>query len=270
MSVPPSDDALLEIALLLAKSAGELLMHERPSVLNAEAKSSPTDAVTEMDRAAEDLINGLLAKRRPDDGVLGEEGSDRKGTSGVRWIIDPLDGTVNYLYGLPLWSVSVAAEFAGLVRVGVVEAPALGRRYAATRDGIAWREGAALVREPVSVSGVQALDMALVGTGFGYLPERRAVQAAIVADLLPRVRDIRRLGSAALDLCFVADGELDAYYEMGLNPWDVAAGALIARQAGAFVRGSETAWPDSAMTLACSPAIAEAMSGVLGLGALLQ
>jgi len=262
--VTTADSELLAIAQTVADAAGTLLLQERPLVLDAQAKSSPTDAVTEMDRRAEDLITTMLAELRPRDGVLGEEGANRPSQSSVRWIVDPLDGTVNYLYGLPLWSVSVAAEVDGAVTDGVVVAPAMGRRYVATRGSGARRHDGTQSHR-LQASKVTTLEMSLVGTGFGYSSEARAEQAAFVAGLLPKVRDIRRLGSAALDLCLVADGALDAYYESGLNPWDVSAGALIAHEAGARVCGLDAAWPNREMTLAAAPGIFAAMAEELGL-----
>lgn len=259
-----ADSELFSIAQAVAEAAGALLLRERPVILHAQAKSSPTDAVTEMDKRAETLIVTMLSEARPHDGVLGEEGANRPTKTNVRWIVDPLDGTVNYLYGLPLWSVSIAAEVDGAVCVGVVDVPALGRRYAAVRGSGATCATAEGVR-PLAASAVTDLGMSLVATGFGYASEGRARQATIVADLLPRVRDIRRLGSAALDLCLVGDGQLDAYYETGLNPWDVAAGALIAQEAGARIRGAVGAWPDGGMALAAAPGIFSAMEETLGL-----
>lgn len=256
------DAELFAIAQTVATAAGTLLEQERPLVLTVDAKSSPTDAVTEMDRRAESLITSMLAELRPHDGVLGEEGANRPSQTSVRWIIDPLDGTVNYLYGLPLWSVSIAAEVDGVTVVGVVDAPALGRRYVARRGAGAQLLTSAGSRE-LHVSGVDDLGMALVATGFGYSSVRRAEQAAVVSELLPRVRDIRRLGSAALDLCLVANGEVDAYYESGLNPWDVAAGALIAHEAGARVRGAQGNWPDAGLALAAAPGVFEELSEFL-------
>ncbi len=258
------DADLVAIAQTVAGAAGTLLLYERPAVLQAEAKSSPTDAVTEMDRRAEALILSMLLELRPRDGVLGEEGANRPSQTNVRWIVDPLDGTVNYLYGLPLWSVSVAAEVDGVVTVGVVDVPALGRRYVAERGHGATCESADGVRT-LAASQVRTLAMALVATGFGYSSERREQQAQRVAALLPQVRDIRRLGSAALDLCLVGDAQLDAYYETGLNPWDVAAGALIAHEAGALVRGADGDWPDAGMAVAAAPGISTALQTALGL-----
>lgn len=224
---------LLELASAAAAQAARLVVDGRPADLGvADTKSSPTDVVTEMDTAAESLIRKIIAQQRPDDGFLGEEGGADAGTSAVRWIVDPIDGTVNYLYDLPGWSVSIAAEVAGEVVAGVVHAPRLGEVYTAVRGAGSWCNGALLaVRPPV------ALDGALVGTGFGYRAQRRATQGVIVQALLPRVRDIRRAGSAALDLCSVAHGRLDGYFERGLKPWDLAAGSLIATEAGAVVGG---------------------------------
>jgi myo-inositol-1(or 4)-monophosphatase len=193
--------------------------------------------VSDADRDAEALIRDLLAAERPDDGLLGEEGAQADGSSGRRWVVDPLDGTTNYLYGFPAWVVSVALEDrdtsargAGGALAGVVHDPLRGETFAATRDG-----GATLNGAPIAVSGAKTLDSALIGTGFGYAAQRRSEQAAIVATLLPRVRDIRRAGAAALDLCMVACGRLDGYYERGLNAWDWSAGSLIASEAGAAV-----------------------------------
>jgi myo-inositol-1(or 4)-monophosphatase len=183
-----------------------------------------------MDRAAERLIVDLLTAARPADGLLGEEGAARSGSSGVRWIIDPLDGTVNYLYGLPGWAVSVAAEVSGDVVAAAVAVPTWGATFTAVRGGGAWRG-----EDRLTGSACTDLSMALVATGFGYDADQRRRQAAAVAALLPRVRDIRRFGAAAADLCLVAAGQVDAYFERGLQPWDHAAGGLIAAEAGLAV-----------------------------------
>jgi myo-inositol-1(or 4)-monophosphatase len=224
---------LLEVALEAARSAGALLRDGRPADLGVAAtKSSSVDVVTAMDIAAEKLITECIGRLRPHDGLLGEEGASREGTSGVRWVIDPLDGTVNYLYGLPSWAVSIAAERDGEVVVGVVEAPMRGETYQAVLGG-----GALVNGSPARCRPAPELSHALVGTGFGYLTERRAAQAEVVRTLLPQVRDIRRGGSAAIDLADIGCGRLDAYYERGLNPWDLAAGDLFAREAGALTGG---------------------------------
>ena len=193
----------------------------------ADTKSSDVDVVTQPDRESEALIRRLVLERRPGDAFLGEETGAAAGSSGVRWVVDPIDGTVNYLYGLPEYSVSIAAEVGGEVVAGVVVNAATGVEYVATA-GDARRDG-----EPLGVRGPAPLHQRLVITGFGYDADKRAVQAAAVARLLPHVRDIRRLGSCALDLCHLAEGSADAYVEEGVNLWDYAAGAFIAAQAGA-------------------------------------
>ncbi|MEU7180588.1 MULTISPECIES: inositol monophosphatase family protein [Streptomyces] len=255
----PLYDELLELALEAARRAGTLLREGRPADLGVAAtKTSPIDVVTEMDVASEKLITGFLAEHRPDDGFLGEEGASVAGTSGVRWVIDPVDGTVNYLYGLPSWAVSIAAEKDGETVAGVVAAPMRGETYRAVLGGGAYRDGERLHHRPAP-----PLSQALVATGFGYLAERRAGQAEVVRTLLPRVRDIRRGGSAAIDLCDVACGRLDAYYERGLNPWDLAAGELIAREAGALTGGRPGEAASGELTLAASPALFEQLQPLL-------
>jgi myo-inositol-1(or 4)-monophosphatase len=190
--------------------------------------------VTEMDRAAEAHIAGVLASRRPRDGMLGEEGTVRAGDSGVRWVVDPLDGTTNYLFGVPAYSVSVAAEFEGSIVVGVVVDPSRQETWTAVQGEGSSRNGAPLrLTRTRSATTRPDLPTALIATGFSYLPERRARQAKLLAGVLPNVRDIRRFGSAALDLCWVAAGRFDGYYERGVHRWDVAAGRLIAEEAGA-------------------------------------
>lgn len=259
----PSGD-LLPLARLAADAAAEFLLTQRPVSLTVATKSSPTDVVTQMDRAAESLIRQIISEQRPDDSIWGEEAGEGTGASEVRWIVDPLDGTVNYLYGLPLWSVSIAAEVRGAVAVGVVSAPALSLRYEAVRGhGATCVDRTTMISRPMRVSSIADLSQALIATGFGYRSEQREQQARIVATLLPQVRDIRRLGSAALDLCLVADGRVDAYYESGLHAWDVAAGALIATEAGAIVRGGTTDPATDALTLASAPGIAASLSAVV-------
>ncbi|GHG16872.1 inositol monophosphatase family protein [Streptomyces zaomyceticus] len=242
---------LLDLALEAARRAGALLRDGRPDDLAvADTKTSPIDVVTEMDIAAEKLITGFLAEHRPQDGFLGEEGASSPGTSGVRWVIDPLDGTVNYLYGLPTWAVSIAAERDGETVVGVVDAPMRGEVYRAVLGGGAYEGDRRLAVRPSP-----SLDQALVGTGFGYVRSRREAQAAVALRMIPQVRDIRRGGSAAIDLCDVAAGRLDAYYERGLNPWDLAAGALIAREAGGLTGGRPGEPESGELTVAASPGL---------------
>lgn len=224
---------LLDLARHLATTTGAFLLdglqRERTSI---ETKSTGTDMVSEMDKAAERmLVDGILSAR-PHDGILGEEGTDTAGTSGVRWIIDPLDGTTNYLYGHPQWSVSIGVEIDGVGSVGVVDAPMLRETYSASIGQGAFGNG-----RPLRVSSCATLSQALVGTGFGYDAGLRSWQGEIVHTLLPEIRDIRRGGSAALDLCFVACGRLDAYYERGCNAWDLSGGSVIVREAGGFSTG---------------------------------
>ena len=250
---------LLELALEVAHRAGALLHDGRPDDLGVAAtKSSSVDVVTEMDLASEKLITGYLSERRPDDGFLGEEGACSEGTSGVRWVIDPLDGTVNYLYGLPGWAVSVAAEYQGETVVGVVEAPTRGETFRAALGHGAFRNA-----QPIRCRPAPQLDQALVGTGFNYVAERRAAQAELVRQLIPRIRDIRRSGSAALDLCDVGAGRLDAFYERGLHAWDMAAGDLIAREAGARTGGRPGLAPDGELALAASPGVFDVLQPLL-------
>jgi myo-inositol-1(or 4)-monophosphatase len=230
--VPADPEALLALALEAAGAAGLLLREGQASPATAvTTKTSLTDMVSELDRASEELVIRTILWARPDDAVLGEEGGlTGPGTSGVRWVVDPLDGTTNYLYGFPSWAVSIAAEVDGEVVAGVVNDPTHGEVFRAVLGGGAWCND-----ERLEVEGAPALAVALVGTGFGYDPAVRARQGAELARVLPHVRDVRRAGAAALDLCWVAKGRLDAYYERGLQPWDWAAGMLVASEAGAEV-----------------------------------
>jgi fructose-1,6-bisphosphatase/inositol monophosphatase family enzyme len=252
-------DELLAVALEAAGRAAALLRDGRPADLGVAAvKSSPIDVVTEMDLAAEKLITRIITEARPDDGLLGEEGASLDGTSGVRWVVDPLDGTVNYLYGLPSWAVSVAAELDGEALVGVVAAPMRGETYQAVLG-----RGATVEGRPARVRPAPPFEQSLIGTGFGYLTERRAAQAEVVRALLPRFRDIRRGGSAAIDLCDVGCGRLNGYYERGLNPWDLAAGALFAREAGALTGGRPGAPASGELTVAAPPGLFEPLQELL-------
>nr|WP_237521052.1 MULTISPECIES: inositol monophosphatase family protein [Streptomyces] len=250
---------LLDLALEAARRAGALLRDGRPADLGVAAtKSSPIDVVTEMDIGAEKLITGFLSDRRPADGFLGEEGASAEGTSGVRWVIDPLDGTVNYLYGLPTWAVSIAAERDGERVVGVVEAPMRRETFHAVLGS-----GAHLNGEPLRCRPTAPLDQALVSTGFNYVTEVRTHQAEVARRLIPRLRDIRRGGSAAIDLCDVAAGRLDGYFERGLHPWDLAAGDLIAREAGALTGGRPGLPADGDLTVAATPGVFEPLQALL-------
>ncbi len=324
----PSAESLLAIAAGAAAEAAQLLAargpDDRPEVV--ETKSSPTDVVTEMDRRSEALIADRIHAARPGDTILGEESGETGGQAGpaaggagpaVRWIVDPLDGTVNYLYGLWDWSVSIAAEVAGTIMAGVVAAPRRGETFMAVRGQGAWLHRASwLAHGAMSGAGLAdggpsgggrpdgddqdeewpdrpgtpagpagpagsgddllrsgavalactrdvPLAQALVGTGFGYASGRRRVQGAVVGALLPQIRDIRRGGSASVDLCMVAAGRLDAFYERGLNYWDHAAGGLIAHEAGAQVTGLLGRPAGPGMTVAAGPGLYEELTAVL-------
>ena len=286
---------LLDLAQAAASEAAAMLAgrraHGRPGVL--ATKSSPTDVVTEADQSAEAMITERILGERPGDLILGEEGGlhgaqagahpggadpdgaepggadpggadpDGPAQAAVRWIVDPLDGTVNYMYGLPDFAVSIAAEVDGEIIAGVVHAPVRGEVYSAVAGGGAWlRAGQGPAVRLRCNQGVP-LAQALVATGFGYLAARRQVQGEVVAALLPVVRDIRRGGCAALDLCSLAAGRVDAYYERGLNYWDIAAGGLIAAEAGATVAGlaGQRAGPD--LTIAAAPGLFSELAGQL-------
>jgi myo-inositol-1(or 4)-monophosphatase len=272
-----SNETLLELrslAVATAQEAGELLAGGAGRVEVAATKSSPTDVVTEMDRRSEELIRSRILAVRPLDAILGEEGGQTgdAGSAPARWVIDPLDGTVNYLYGLHDWAVSIAVEVggpggaavggevaggevSGEIVAGAVYVPARGELFSAARGHGAWLQVDG--EEPIALRcgpGVP-LDRALVGTGFGYLAARRQVQGEVAAALLPRIRDIRRIGVASVDLCAVAAGRLDAFYERGLNYWDWAAGALVATEAGAVVGGLNGTPASSSMTVAAGPGL---------------
>lgn len=253
---------LLPLAWSAASEAARVLRDERPTAIASSAKSSPTDTVTEMDTRSERLLIERLLGERPDDGLLGEEGGERPGTSGVRWVVDPLDGTVSYLYGLPTWGVSVAAEVEGTPTVGVVLTPAFDEGYLAVAGRGAWHvQGGRAWR--LRLAAMDDLSMAMVATGFGYQPDQRRRQAEILQSVLPKVRDLRRTGSAVVDFCWLARGRLDAYYEAGLNAWDMAAGALIAHEAGAVVRGLTSEDYSSGVMVASRPGIADGLRSLL-------
>jgi myo-inositol-1(or 4)-monophosphatase len=262
----PADPAsLLALAVDTAREAADLVAGGRASAgEQVDVKSSSVDVVTAVDKASERLIVDRLLAARPDDAVLGEEGASRKGGSGVRWVVDPIDGTVNFLYDLPAYAVSIAAEVDGVVRAGAVLNVATGDLFTATSGGGAWLSTPSRP-DPVRLQGnaPASLEHTLVGTGFGYQQEQRRAQGAVVAQLLPRVRDIRRFGSAALDLCAVAAGRLDAYYELHLNPWDHAAGALVAAEAGQVVTGLPGRPFAGPMAIVAAPSIAEAFVELL-------
>lgn len=256
---------LRELAERVARAAADLVRSTRPDQVEVAAtKSSSVDVVTQMDAASEVLLRRLILEARPDDAILGEEDGHVAGTSGLTWVIDPIDGTVNYLYGISAYAISVAVvagpadpeqwtALAGCV-VQVVE----GHCWTAARGAGATRDG-----ETIRVNPAKDLGQSLVGTGFGYKAHRRAAQARVLTTVLPLVRDIRRIGSAALDLCMVADGRLDLTYERGLNPWDMAAGALIVVEAGGVVTGLRGRAASPAMTVAGAAESVRELSGLL-------
>ena len=229
---------LLKLALDIAKSTSDLLVNKRPDKLTYESKSTPVDLVTEMDKKAEEHIVQRVQEVRPNDSFLGEEGTAQqvKNPSNVRWIIDPIDGTVNYFYNHPYWAVSIGIEIDGEIQVGVVAAPLLHEIYYAVKNEGAYLEHDGKKTKLKTNSGAK-LDKALVATGFGYDPERRKKQGGALAEMVVLARDTRRAGAASIDFCYVAAGRLDAYYEFGLYPWDFAAGALIVTEAGGCVGG---------------------------------
>lgn len=254
----PDPADLLAVATQLAEDAGGLLADAVHHAQTAETKSSLTDMVTATDRASEKLIVDGIRAARPDDAILGEEGTVESGTTGVRWVIDPLDGTTNFLYGLPAFAVSIGVEVDGRAEVGVVVDATRGETFTARRG-----RGAFLGGAPLRCNAATDLATALVGTGFAYDAGRRAHQGAVVAHVLPQVRDIRRVGAAAIDLCWVAAGRLDAFYEKGLQPWDVAAGTLVAAEAGATLGDLDGGPPSGAFVLAAAPAIFEPLRSLL-------
>jgi len=254
-------ESLLEIAVRIAREAAATALRMRAeAITDVRTKSTDTDVVTAADQAVERQVVAALAAERPGEGVLGEEYGDsaEAATGPVRWILDPIDGTVNYLYGLPQYAVSLAAEVDGVVVAGVVHNPATGDEWTATLGGGAWRAGRRL-----SGSARTTLDQTLLATGFGYDQARRAHQGAVVAALLTRVRDIRRFGAASLDLCMAAEGSVDAYFEKGLNPWDHAAGGLVATEAGLLVSGLAGRPAGADMVVAAPPAIFAALHDAL-------
>jgi myo-inositol-1(or 4)-monophosphatase len=233
-STPDADaDELLGLAVEAARTAGAMLRErfERGAERTLATKTTPTDLVSEADLESERAIRELLAQRRPDDGVLGEEGGEgAPGATGLRWVVDPLDGTVNFLFAIPQWCVSVAVEDASGALAGAIFDPMRGELFQALRSGPAELDG-----QPLTASRCEDLSTAMVATGFAYDAAVRAEQSKVAARLLPRVRDIRRFGSAALDLAWTAAGRFDAYYERAVRPWDVAAGRLICERAGLAV-----------------------------------
>jgi myo-inositol-1(or 4)-monophosphatase len=263
MTPQQSLDGLRELASELATSAGSLALDGRRSLgvgqpVAHDTKSTPTDPVTEFDRSAEALIVDTLRSRRPDDSIVGEEGADHAGTSGLVWHIDPIDGTANFVYDLPAWCTSVAVVDERGPLAGAVFAPVTNELFSAARD-----RGATLNGTPIRCSSASELTTALIATGFNYSPRTRERQARRLAQLLPRVRDVRRYGSAALDLCFVAAGRFDAYFEEHLNSWDLAAGVLIAAEAGAVTSDFSSGVAGPSETMAAAPLVHRALLDLL-------
>lgn len=256
---------LVALAEQAARRAGELVRDRRPERLEIDTKSSPTDVVTQMDTAAEQLLREVLGSARPADGMLGEEAGHAPGTSGLTWVVDPIDGTVNYLYGIPVYAVSVAVvsgdptvDGAWSPVAGCVHSPAGGETWTAARG-----QGAFLNGRRVRLAPAPSLSQALVATGFGYRAARRRNQARVVALLLPRVRDIRRFGCASLDLCMVATGRVDVYYERGLQAWDMAAARLVVTESGGVVRGLGDRPPSPAMVIAGGTPLVDELARLL-------
>ncbi|MFN8017909.1 MAG: inositol monophosphatase family protein [Acidimicrobiales bacterium] len=255
----PDPAELLALAEPIACEVGDRLRGalEDPT-FRVDAKSTATDLVTELDVWAERHITERLLAARPDDGVEGEEGADVAGTSGIRWCIDPIDGTVNFVHGIAGFNVSIAARVDGQTVAGVVASPLHDEVFTATLGG-----GSHVNGIPLRCASPPSLDRAVIGTGFAYDPVRRRRQAEAVARAIDRFADIRRIGAAALDLCWVGAGRLDGYFELGLNPWDHAAGALVAREAGAVVAGIDGQEPSDALLVAAAPEIWDDLADAL-------
>ncbi|MEV7966287.1 inositol monophosphatase family protein [Sphaerisporangium sp. NPDC088356] len=258
----------LDLAVGIAREAGDMLIAKRPARPEAvETKSSMTDVVTALDRASEELIRDRVRAARPGDAILGEEGGETggevTGEGRVRWIVDPIDGTVNFMYGLPDWAVSIAVEVDGEVVAGVVNVVPRGELFAARKGGGAELLRAGLPAMPLRCNEAVPLSQALIATGFGYQPGRRAVQAEVLTHVLPKVRDIRRGGSCASDLCSVAAGRVDGYYERGPQYWDFAAGGLIAVEAGAMIGGLRGRPYNPGMTVCATPGLFEELQDLL-------
>jgi myo-inositol-1(or 4)-monophosphatase len=250
--------SLLAIAETAATGAASLIAEAVGQTQSVDTKSSRTDMVTATDRASEAYLVERIVAARPDDAILGEEGAARPGTSGVRWVIDPLDGTTNFLYGIPAFAVSIGIEVDGVPTVGVVVDVSRQETFTGVRGGGAWLDGRAL-----RCSTCSDLGTALVGTGFGYDAGRRARQGAALAQVVPLVRDVRRVGSAALDLCWAAAGRLDAYFERGLQPWDLIGGAVVATEAGAILGDLAGGPPSGDFVLAAPPPLFEPLRALL-------
>ncbi len=254
----PDPDPLLALAVEIAEEAVDLIRRRNGGRNDDVAtKSSPTDLVTAVDREVEQLLLGRLRAARPDDAIVGEEGASHDGRSGVRWLVDPIDGTTNFVYGFPAFAVSIGATFEDAPLLGVVFDVPRAERFTALHGRGAYRDG---VR--IHVSARAELSSALVGTGFAYDPDERRRQAEVLTRVIGRVRDIRRAGSASLDLCAVACGRLDAYFETGVQPWDVAAGEVIVQEAGGLT-GRLDAASGAGPVIAAPPALFEPLRALL-------
>ena len=252
---------LLLLAESIARKAGTLLTN-RPSKFELDQKSGVFDFATQMDHESEKLIVTEILSARPHDGLIGEEGANQESKSGITWVIDPIDGTVNYLYDIPGWCISIAAKDNDGGLVGVVYSPATQSLWRASRGG-----GAQLNGIPIKCNEPVALDRALIGTGFAYDIEKRKIQAELIAQLLPQIRDLRRLGACAVDICHVASGSLDAYFEAGVNEWDYAAAGLIATEAGAKVSIDKGIWNgEKNMVIVAGPTLHAPLSAQIRAG----
>jgi myo-inositol-1(or 4)-monophosphatase len=252
---------VLNLAESIALKAGSLLVN-RPSKFDLDEKSGVFDFATQMDHESEKLIVSEILAARPNDGLIGEEGANRESKSGVTWVIDPIDGTVNYLYDIPGWCISIAAKDRDGGLAGVVYSPATQSLWKAHRGG-----GAFLNGNPIKCNDPVVLNRALVGSGFAYDLEKRKIQAALIARLLPEIRDLRRLGACAVDMCHVASGSLDAYFEAGVNEWDYAAAGLIATEAGAMISIDTGIWNgEKNMVIVAGPALHPALSAQIRAG----
>ena len=252
MNLNDEPQKLLTIAIRIADEAGLLLM-KRPATFEVSSKSTAIDIATQMDRASERFIVESLLSLRPDDGIIGEEGSSRPSTSGITWVIDPVDGTVNYLYGIPGWNVSIAAKDERGSIIGVIHAPTINSTWTAIRGGGSFFNG-----RPIRVNDPVELDLALIGTGFAYDVRDRVEQGRVIAQLLPQIRDLRRIGAAAVDICYVAMGTFDGYFEADLKEWDMAAASLVATEAGARITTN-----GAGITICAGPALHPKLSAAV-------
>lgn len=259
MSLPADlHHELHDLACVTAREAAAMVLERHGEMHQVDTKASDIDLVTEVDRASEVLITERLLAARPDDGIVGEEGASIAGTSGVEWLVDPIDGTTSFVYGLPGFSVSIAARVGDQVVAGCVVAPATTTEYSAVVG-----EGATMNGSPIRCRPISSLSKALLGTGFSPDHERRTRQGQVFAAIIPQIRDIRRMGSAAVDLCAVAAGQLDGYFEIGLSLWDYAAGALIAAEAGAVTIVEPDHVSERAFLMAAAPEIGDELVALL-------